>query len=475
MPERDPRFPGEAATQLTVSRKAQCRASYQLLALDVCRDGKPLNTFPRYRERQVALNTTVMPRREGLAISTTLTGSLRAGGQLGNGPGGLQDLLGNLLGGDSPTRTKPDQSEPSPDQRADIRGSATIIAAPTLLPQWRLEPNLKSEVTVQDASLSFLGMNLSVPEAVKPLLEDSINEQVASLQSWLHDDPLLELAARQEWAKMCRSIFLRAAEPDMPNLWLEIRPTRAFAAQPGLNQTAVTLTIGVQADTRVVPNETKPDCPFPERLDIADHMQQGQFNIALPIDIPFTEVNRLMEAQLKGKSFPEDESGAFTATIQGVKFAASGDRLLISVRLRAKETKTWFGFGADATIYVWGCPVLDRARQTLRLKDIALDVQSEAAFGMLGAAAHAVVPYLQNALEKNAVVDLVPVAQNARRNIDVEVAEFRKASDEIQVDAAIKELRLVDLAFDTNTLRVTAEADGTVRATVMKLNDVSAP
>jgi hypothetical protein len=94
---------------------------------------------------------------------------------------------------------------------------------------------------------------------------------------------------------------------------------------------------------------------------------------------------------------------------------------------------------------------------------------------MLGAAAHAVVPYLQNALEKNAVVDLVPVAQNARRNIDVEVAEFRKASDEIQVDAAIKELRLVDLAFDTNTLRVTAEADGTVRATVMKLNDVSAP
>ena len=52
---------------------------------------------------------------------------------------------------------------------------------------------------------------------------------------------------------------------------------------------------------------------------------------------------------------------------------------------------------------------------------------------------------------------------------------FAKTSDEIRVDAAVKELRLVDLAFDTNTLRVTAEAEGTVRATVMKLNDVPTP
>jgi hypothetical protein len=31
-----------------------------LLALDVCRDGKPLNTFPRYRERQIALGTQLL-------------------------------------------------------------------------------------------------------------------------------------------------------------------------------------------------------------------------------------------------------------------------------------------------------------------------------------------------------------------------------------------------------------------------------
>jgi hypothetical protein len=314
-------------------------------------------------------------------------------------------------------------------------------------------------------------MKLSVPDAVKPLLDRTINEQVSSLQARLRDDPFLELAARQEWAKMCRSISLGATAPGMPNLWLEVRPTRAFAAQPGLDQTAVLLTIGVQADTRIVPNETKPDCPFPAQLDIVQQMEQGRVSIAVPIDIPFTEVNRLMEAQLKGKTFPEDKSGAFTATIRSVNFAASGDRLLISVGVRANETKTWFGFGVDATIHVWSRPMLDRARQVMRLNDIALDVESAAAFGMLGAAARAAVPYLEKALAENAVIDLVPVADSARKNIAAAVADFRKRTDGVRVDAEVVDLRLVDLEFDAKTLRVIAEAEGTVRAAVMKLDD----
>jgi len=205
-------------------------------------------------------------------------------------------------------------------------------------------------------------------------------------------------------------------------------------------------------------------------LNIVPQMEQGQISIAVPIDIPFTEVNRLMEAQLKGKTFPEDKSGAFNATIQSVNLAPSGDRLLISVAVRANETKTWFGFGADATIHVWGRPVLDRARQTMRLNDITLDVESESAFGMLGAAARAAVPYLQKVLADNAVVDLAPIADNARRNIAAAVADFRKRTDSVRVDAELVDLRLVDLEFDAKTVRVIAEAEGKARAAVLKLD-----
>jgi hypothetical protein len=326
-----------------------------------------------------------------------------------------------------------------------------------------------AQVAIADASLAILGVKLSVSNEVKPLLDRTVNEQVAALQARVRNDPFLEIAARREWAKMCRSIALGANAPGMPNLWLELRPTRAFAAQPRINETALTVTIGVQAETRIVPNETKPDCPFPAQLDLVPQMEQGRVSIAVPIDIPFTEVNRLLEVQLKGKTFPQDKSSAFAATVQKVNLAASGDRLLISLRVKASENKSWFGLGAEATIHVWGRPVLDRERQMLRLTDVALDVESEAAFGLLGAAARAAVPYLETSLTEQAVVDLVPLAANARKSIEAAISDFRKSADGVRVDAAVTSLRLVGIEFDAKTLRVIAEADGTVRVAVSAL------
>ena len=54
----------------------------------------------------------------------------------------------------------------------------------------------------------------------------------------------------------------------------------------------------------------------------------------------------------------------------------------------------FFSAGADATLHVWGRPVLDQERQLLRFTNVKLDVQSKAAFGLLGEVAQAAVPYL---------------------------------------------------------------------------------
>jgi hypothetical protein len=410
----------------------------------------------------------VTGKPDGLAVATALTGTFRATGQLSSQAGNLTGAIGNLLGGGLGQRVQ-NLTEKTLDQRADIKGNVTVTSKPALQPAWRVEPNLAAQVTIADASMAIMGVKLNIGNEVKPLLDRTVNEQVASLQAKVRNDPFLEAAARREWAKMCRSISLGASAQGMPNLWLELRPTRAFAAQPRISESAVTLTVGVQADTRIVPNETKPDCPFPAQLELVPQMDQGKINVAVPIDIPFTEVNRLLEAQLKGKTFPEDKSGAFSATVRTVALAASGDRLLISLRVKANENKSWFGLGAEATIHVWGRPVLDSGRQMLRLKDIALDVESEAAFGLLGAAARAAVPYLETTLAENAAVDLLPLTANARKSIETAIADFRKSADGVRVDAAVTNLRLVGIEFDAKTLRVIAEADGTVRVAVTAL------
>jgi hypothetical protein len=280
----------------------------------------------------------------------------------------------------------------------------------------------------------------------------------------------LENNARAQWAKACRSIPLQGtgASSSLPALWLELRPTRAIAAQPRVDAAAVTLTIGIEAETRITPLQTKPDCPFPATITIVPPTPGG-VSIGVPIDVPFTDISKIIEAQLAGRTFPEDGSGSVDVTVKHASVAASGDRLLISLLVNAKEKKSLFGFGGEATVHIWGKPVLDQAQQTLRLTEIELAVESEAAFGLLGAAARAAMPHLQRALAEKATIDLKPFATNAQKKIAAAIADFQKNEDGVRVTADISSLRLADIAFDSNTLRVIAEASGAINVYITTL------
>jgi hypothetical protein len=414
----------------------------------------------------------VTGRAEGLSVTAPLNGAFRLtgqiGAQVGNGVGQIAGALGGLLG-DSVGQQMQNLTGRAFDQRADVRGNVAMTARPALLPNWRLEPNLTGQVNIGDVSLSIVGVKLNVSREIKPLLDRSVADQVAALQSRIRNDPVIEQAARREWTKMCRSFPVGKVAPGVPDLWLEVRPVGAVAAQPKIDASAVTLTVGVQAETRVVTAETKPECPFPATIEIVAPMEQGRVSIGVPIDVPFTEVNRLIEAQLKGRTFPEDGSGPADVTVQSATVAPSGDRLLISLRVKAREKKSWFGLGAEAMVHVWGKPVLDREQQVLRLTNIELDVNSEAAFGLLGAAARAAVPYLKDALAENARIDLKPFAANAGKSIEAALANFRKSEQGVSVEAAVTSLRLAGIEYDSKTLRVIAEADGTVKIAVSAL------
>ena len=409
----------------------------------------------------------VTGRPDGLAIATPINGALRVTGQIaaqaGNVTGAIAGLVNRGLG-----QSVQGITGRTLDQRADVRGNVAVTARPVLTADWRVAPNLSAAVTIGEGALSIAGIKLNIAKETKPLIDRSVAEQVAALEARVRNDPFLGQAARREWAKLCRAIPLGAQRAGLPDLWLELRPTRAIAAQPRVDAAAVTLTIGVEAETRITPAATTPQCPFPERLELVP-ATRSRVAIAVPIDLPFTEVSRLLDEKLKGRSFPQDGSGPLAVTVLHSEIAASGDRLLISLRVKARERASWLGLGAEADVHIWGRPTLDAATQTLRLADMMLAVESEAVFGLIGAAARAAIPYLQAAIADSATVDLKPFAASARRSIGEALAEFRQAGDGFQADASITDIRLAAIEFDARTLRVIAEAEGQLGVMVTQL------
>ncbi|MBR1212516.1 DUF4403 family protein [Bradyrhizobium sp. JYMT SZCCT0180] len=408
--------------------------------------------------------------QDALTLTTPLTGTLNVTGSLSaKATGAVGDALGGLLGGNVAKQIGSVNIK-NLNASAEIKGNVVITARPKIAAAWRIEPNLAAQVNLGDTSLMMAGARINVPAQVKPLIDKTVADQINLVQARMRNDPAFENNAKVQWAKACRSIPLQGtgASSSLPALWLELRPTRAIAAQPRVDAQALILTLGIEAETRITPVETKPSCPFPATISIVPPTP-GRVAIGVPVDMPFTDINKIVEAQFAGKTFPEDGSGSVDVTVKRATVAASGNRLLISLLVNAKEKKSFFGFGGEANVHIWGKPVLDQAQQTLRLTDVELAVESEAAFGLLGAAARAAMPHLQKALADKATVDLKPFASNAQKKIAAVIADFQKNEDGIRVAAEITKLRLADIAFDSKTLRVIAEAEGAINVFVTTL------
>src|SRR3977135_638505 len=293
-----------------------------------------------------------------LSLATPLTGTLNVTGSLSSkATGAVGDALGSLLGGDVAKRIGGVNIK-SLNAHAEIKGNVTITARPKLAAAWRIEPNLAAQVTLGDTNLSVAGARVNVPAQVKPLIDKTVNDQLTAVQAKISNDPAFENSARLQWAKACRSIPLQGAGTlaSLPALWLELRPTRAIAAQPRIDASAMTLTLGIEAETRITPAQTKPDCPFPATIVIVPPTP-GRVSIGVPIDMPFTDINKIVEAQFAGRTFPEDGSGSVDVTVKRAVVSASGDRLLISLLVNAKEKKSFFGFGGEGKGQFWGKPV----------------------------------------------------------------------------------------------------------------------
>jgi hypothetical protein len=408
-----------------------------------------------------------------LSLSTPLIGKVNITGSLSSkATGAVNDAIGGILGANAASKIGSVNIK-ALNASAELRGIVTITSRPKLGAAWRLEPNLAAQVSMGDTSVTVAGARVNVPAQVKPMIDKTVGEQLNAVGNRIRNDPMIERAARAQWAKACRSMPLQESGPtaSMPALWLEVKPTKAIAAQPKVDASNVIVTIGIEADTRITPTETKPDCPFPDKITIIPPTPGG-VTIGVPIDLPFTDLNKIIETQIAGRTFPEDGSGPVDVTVKHATIQPAGDRLLISLQVHAKEKKSFFGLGADATIHVWGRPMLDQTQQTLRLTDIQLAVESEAAFGLLGTAARAVMPHLQKALYEKTTVDLKPFAANAQKKITEVVAAFQQNDDGVKVDADITSLQLADIAFDSRTLRVIAEAAGAITVTITKLPDL---
>ena len=188
-----------------------------------------------------------------LTLTTALAGKLNVTGSLSSkATGAIGEALGSLLGNNAAKQIS-NVNIKALNASAEIKGNVTFTSRPKLAAAWHLEPNLSAQVSLGDTSVALAGAHINVPAQVKPLIDKTVGDQVNAVAERIRSDQSLQRNARAQWAKACRSIPLQGAGTSLPPLWLELRPTRAIAAQPRVDASAVIVTLGIEAETRSHP------------------------------------------------------------------------------------------------------------------------------------------------------------------------------------------------------------------------------
>ena len=125
-------------------------------------------------------------------------------------------------------------------------------------------------------------------------------------------------------------------------------------------------TIGITAITELNYNEIPdsivqgnlPELKITSRLD-------NDFNINVPVKVPFEQINQLVRQQLVGYNLNQ---GKYHIRVKDCFFYGSGDKLVVALNVDGS---------LNGTIYLAGRPVYDKDSSAIRILDLDFDIRTK--------------------------------------------------------------------------------------------------
>lgn len=336
----------------------------------------------------------------------------------------------------------------------DVLASASLTASPTLETNWRVSPNLsevKIDIQRADIPIKRIG-NLDARGDILPGIKITADALRTQLNRSVAGSDFFEQAARKGWKRLCGSTPLG----EDSEFWLETRPVAARAAQVLIGRKDISTSIGVEVKTRILTEQTQPECPFPSTL-LLEKPKPGDFEIVMPAIMDYETLERTLAEEAVGKSLGKNIS----IVIKEISIRPYAKMLLLETEV-AVEANQLSGTAAKGTLYVIAEPKLDAKAQTITLENVRLDIDSQnVLFSMAGKVAE---PLLLEAVSKRLPFDLGPKLEELRSEAENGISAL--SSENVSVTGKVRRVRITRLDVGPEHLRLVLTAEGEVRATV---------
>ena len=346
--------------------------------------------------------------------------------------------------------------------QVDLKARYHMDSRPRMLRNWRLDPNLSAELSLDQATHRLFGrIDISLRGTIGPPLERALQVQLGRLQEHIARDDSIERVARELWTRLCTSVRIL---PE-PEIWLEIRPGGLRAGQVRIGAQAASLALALQARTAIGTRETTPQCAFPKRLEIGSaEPKNASIALWLPVEASYGVLQDMLERSAVRHTFGD----AWPFKVDAARLNPHGRSLLLEADFRA-QSPDWLSKRGKVSAFLVAEPVLDPEAATITLAGLSLDTASNhAAAAVLGEVAER---RFLAALEHPAAFDLSEWQEQLRQRANEALAKLMNASsDNMALSARLDDLRLARLDVGPDSIRAVGHARGTARVTIETLS-----
>jgi hypothetical protein len=351
----------------------------------------------------------------------------------------------------------------------DFAARVEATATATITENWQLNAALGGGAQLEVAEIQLGPVPLSLRGKLQPKVNEAVREALAKAERKLLEDDALRNAVTEQWESLHRDITLNVT-PGTPPMVLSVRPTKAFLAQPSVNELGLQILVGIETETSigVAPSAaSKRPLPAPTFMPAEQFKTSGSIELNVPVRVPYDVLaTLLMERLARGKSIRDPATGVIV-TPQAVRFVPHGKALITIVKGTIVAPGLWSS-RTTGEIAIVTRPTFSDQKTEIVLADSSLadlSVAWAASNGTIGTAAGTLLTAAL-AGQRFVLGDHITFARKAANDALAKVAsEIRGAHLDLKLD----EISPTRLEVADDAILVTVEARGSAR---LKIDDL---
>lgn len=342
----------------------------------------------------------------------------------------------------------------------DIDGIVTVLAAPTLTPNWTIKPNASININITNAEIKVVGNKIA---SVRGLVEKKINEEKKDILQDMNNLLSRSQLIKEPVAKLWEKGFITQRLDSDESAWLVITPTKVISSPITFHNGTIDIGVGISASTKILHQIEVPDNPITELplLDITSTITPG-VNLNLPIAINYKLLNDAFKRNIESLKI---ESDGYEIVLNDVEIEANGDKLVAIIEVTGKSN--WWE-KTTATVNVLGRPHLDADRNELSVVELEFDARSKDI--LVNSAAWLLKPIILEKLSEALYVDLSEVEREVVKKASKELESLNdKIPSEVALQANIEAFKLTDLRLTPDVMYLVVGATGSVTLSASEL------